>query len=230
MGEKLILAAFVVVFLMGEVSGFGVATLYSDSYPLRMQPGQSKETFFLLSNVVEGDSDVVINSDLIDGDEVASLVNANNRYSVPFGVELEVPVVVQIPENAVPGTEYRVRAMFKPVPTEVEGVNIQFLVNIGKSFPVVVISDEREEESGIYTLTLEENPEDVIRELSPPSKIKVNVFFGIILFLVVGILAAILFIMVLLVKRRRRVEVGVAGFVNQVGGVQGGNYVAGTGQ
>ncbi len=203
-----IFCAFVFVFFSCSfASAFGVSTIYSDNFPLRIQPGQVKETFFLLSNVVEGDSDVIIDSQLIAGTEIANLINENNRYTLTYGAEVEVPIRIEIPQEAVAGTKYRVGMMFLPVPLEAQEANIQFLVNIGKSFPVVVIGEGAEAddiERGVFTLTLEEQPEQIVREFSPGKERNTGFLVGIIIVLAFGILVTIVLIIYLVVRGRRR--------------------------
>lgn len=223
---------FAIFFNLNFVWAFGVSTIYSENFPLRMQQGQVKETFFLLSNVVEGDSDVIIDSQLALGKEIVSLINENNRYTVQFGAEVEVPVRIEIPKDAAPGTRYRVGMIFKPIPLEAQGANIQFLVNIGKSFPVIVIGgneksdDISASEKDFFTLTLEEQPEQIVRDLSPQSRSGTGVLIGIIFVLIVGIMTAIVIIIYLLVKRRRvESQMMGAGFVQGQGEVFGSRYL-----
>ena len=120
----LIVICFLLLFFVDFVSAFAVSTLYSDNYPLEMLPGESKETFFLLSNVVEGDSDVVIKSDLVGGNEIAQLIDLSTVYNIPNGRELEVPVRLHIPSNAEVGHEYKVSAIFRPSNSNAAGGNI----------------------------------------------------------------------------------------------------------
>ena len=182
--------------------GFSVATLYGENYPLRMRPGEIKDTFFLLRNVVEGDSDVIIKSELIKGGEIAELVEGSKNYEVLAGREAEVPIRVKIPEDTPIGTRYKVAAMFKPLPgKEAEG-NIQFLVNIGKSFPVIIVDDKKHGESrGSFTLTLEGEPEEIIEKSAPSTKGK-TVWFVIITILLFSIIIMMLVIILLLRKNR----------------------------
>ena len=141
------------------VGAFSIATLYGDSYPLKMKAGETKETFFLLRNVAEGDSDVVVKVELNKNSEVVSLIDGSKIYELPFGTEVEVPLKITIPGDAESGKTYNVGAMFRPAPGKAEGGNIQFLVNIGKSFPVVIEGKSGEGEAS--SLTLEED-KDII--------------------------------------------------------------------
>ena len=202
------------VFDFSFVSAFSVATIYSEGYPLKIRPGESKETFFLLRNVVEGDSDAVIKSELFKGQEIASLPEGSKTYDVPFGAEIEVPVKIEIPKDAELGSTYKVAAIFKPIVEEGEGQgNIQFIVNIGKSFPVVVVAEEEKKKpSGEnFQLTVDDEPQDIVSKLAPALKGK-GVLWGIIFVFILAICVIMVLIVVLL--RRSSVERYVQGNSN----------------
>ena len=188
---------FVFLLSINFVSAFGVATLYSDNYPLKMAPGETRETFFLLRNIVEGDSDVSIKSELVMGQDVAVLIDGSRVYDVPFGAEVEVPVRIKIPDNAKPGDEYSVGAIFRPSAGKlVGGGNIEFIVNIGKSFPVVVVR-ESDKTREIVRLTVEDEGGRV-GKFAPFVKGGRGIWLGIIFVLLIGIitiLAVIIFIL-----------------------------------
>ncbi len=197
--------AFLFLFLgVSFVSAFSVATIYSDGYPLRMHPGDVKETFFLLRNVIEGDSDVAIKSELTKGSEIAKLIDGPKSYDVLFGEEAEVPVRIEIPKDAEIGTNYKVSAVFKPYSKESNLGNIQFVVNIGKSFPVLVVAEREtlnqgETDKETYTLTLES--EDLVDTFAPFVKGKTAIWIGIIFVLFVGII--IIGLIIIFVLRSR---------------------------
>ena len=155
------------------VGAFSIATLYGDSYPLKMKAGETKETFFLLRNVAEGDSDVVVKVELNKNSEVVSLIDGSKIYELPFGTEVEVPLKITIPGDAESGKTYNVGAMFRPAPGKAEGGNIQFLVNIGKSFPVVIEGKSGEGEAS--SLTLEED-KDITESFAPSFKKGTNIW------------------------------------------------------
>jgi hypothetical protein len=233
MRKRIIVGILMGLFLLQYVSAFGVSTIYSNNFPLRLRPGEEKETFFLLSNVIEGDNDVVINVDLVAGGEIAHIVSSTHKYSLSQGTEAEVPITIKIPRDALPGSEYRVGAIFKPAPMGQGVGNVQFLVNIGKSFPVKIIrndEDNFEIEEKLFSLTVEEQPEQVVGEFSPDSNNSGFLWLiGIIVFLIVAILIAIIIIIVLTFRGGRQVQVP-AGFVQQPAQYQGSVYSGGDGQ
>src|SRR5688572_6180955 len=93
--SRFLLIIFILLVSFSLSSAFSIATLYSENYPLRMKQGEVKETFFLLRNVVDGDSDTTIRTELISGKEIANLIEGKD-YDVPFGSEIEVPVRIEI--------------------------------------------------------------------------------------------------------------------------------------
>ena len=189
-------------FLLEIVSAFSVATLYSENYPLKMKPGESRETFFLLRNVVEGDSDVNVRSALVKGGEIANLLDGPIKYEVPFGKEVEVFLKVQIPEDIPIGTRYNIVALFRPIAEETTDGNIQFLVNIGKSIPVIVVDKKKESEyRDTRTLTLEDESEELVEKSAYSSKSKSVWFVAIISFLL-GII--IMMVVIIFILKRRR--------------------------
>ena len=194
---------FAVFSLISFSSAFGVATLYSENYPLRMKPGEVKDTFFLLRNVVDGDSDVIINAELIGGNEIAKIIDEVNEYDLPFGNEAEVNIKIEIPKDAVIGTVYRVNAIFKPVSSKAGIGNVQFVLNIGKSFPVIVTGESlkltTDKEEGAFTFTIEDN-QDFVDNLAPPVG-KGRIFWaGLIFFFIAGIIIVSILVIYLIIK------------------------------
>ncbi|MDO8508507.1 MAG: hypothetical protein Q7S27_02365 [Nanoarchaeota archaeon] len=201
----IVLTFALVIFLSFSADAFGVATLYSENYPLRMKPGEVKETFFLLRNVLEGDSDILVKSELTLGDEVASLLEGIKTYDLPYGEEVEVPIRIEVPNDAKPGTRFKIGATFRPVPKENAGGNIEFIVNIGKSFPVLIIDEETEKAKGKGTSLTLESEQDELVEKSAPSTGKNTFFVVVISGFMFGIILMAL-VIVLLVRRNRSLE------------------------
>jgi|SRR3989344_2327895 len=190
------------------VSAFSVATLYGDNYPLRMNAGESKETFFLLRNVVEGDSDVNINVGLIKGSEIATFIDETRMYSVAYGEEVEVPIRIAVPLNAKAGTIYTIGAVFKPASKEGGQGNVQFLINIGKSFPVVVLGDRGEEQlsSKSSTLTIEDD-QGLVETFAPFAKSSSTIWLILVMFLMMGIITITVLVIYLIFKSKDRGQI-----------------------
>ena len=200
MKNGIIITAVLFFLFISFADAFSVATLYSEGYPLRMKPGETKDTFFLLRNVIEGDSDINIKSELIKGQDIAVLIDGPKTYNVPFGSEIEVPVRIKMPDNAEVGNQYRVGAIFRPSAGKLaEGGNIEFIVNIGKSFPIVIVKEEEEPREKI-TLTIEDEG-GLVEKLAPFVKGKKGIWLGLIFVLFIGII--IVGIIIIFILRSR---------------------------
>jgi len=200
---------FCIIFIGASyVSAFSVATLYGDNYPLRMKAGETKETFFLLRNIVEGDSDVTIDVELLKGKEIASFIDEQRSYEVSYGNEIEVPIKIVIPENAKAGTIYTIGAVFKPASKEGGQGNVQFLINIGKSFPVVVLGDRGEEQlsSKSSTLTIEDD-QGLVETFAPFAKSSSTIWLILVMFLMMGIITITVLVIYLIFKGKDRGQI-----------------------
>ncbi len=200
---KIFFSAFIfLLFFINFVSAFGVATLYSENYPLRIKPGEVKETFFLLMNTAEGDSDVSIKSELVKGQEISELIDGPKDYDLPFGKEVEVPIKIKIPKDMPIGTKYKVAAMFRPIPKGAAegGGNIQFIVNIGKSFPIEIVGNDEKKKEG-SSITLENEPEELLGKSAPSSSKSKSIWLVAIIFFLIGIIV-MMFVIILIVRRR----------------------------
>ena len=212
---RFMLIVLVIVLNLYFVNAFGVSTLYSDNYPLRMKPGEVKETFFLVRNVVEGDSNVIIKPELVKGNNIAELVDGNVEYDMRFGDEIEVPVRVFVPMNAEVGATYKVGALFKPSVEKTGAGNIQFVVNIGKSFPVVVVGRAESSKGEGYSLTVEDD-EGLTESFAPITKKNLGfvLIIGAIFFFGIIILVVVIVFLVMRNKRLKEQELMMRGMYN----------------
>ena len=122
-------------------SAFGVTTPYWDDNPLIMQPGQTKDFVLTLQNMVEGSEDIVLKAEMVSGSEIATLVDEELEYLVPFGrKDIEVNLRVIIPEDAQLNKEYTIGVSFKQI-LEDEGKMVQMAGEVGKNIPVIVKSE-----------------------------------------------------------------------------------------
>ena len=223
--ERIIGFFFITLFFINLVSAFGVATLYSENYPLRVKPGEVKETFFLLMNTAEGDSDISIKSELVKGGEIAKLIEGPKDYDLPFGKEVEVPVVIEIPKNIPVGTKYKVSAMFRPLPKDSVGEgNVQFIVNIGKSFPIEIVGSDDKKKGG-STITLENEPEELLEKSAPSSSKNKFIWLVAVIFFLVGIIVMML-VIILVLKGRSKTELQPMPYMNNynTGAYNGNGY------
>lgn len=201
------IALFILMILLHSnfVSAFGVTTIYSENYPLRMKPGETKETFFLLMNSAEGDSDVLINSELVRGIEIAEFIEQGKTYDLASGEEVEVPIIVKIPADISIGTRFKVSATFSPKPKGIgDSGNIQFIVNIGKSFPIEIVGDteNKDKDKEVFGLTFGGEQEELVEKSAPIVKDKKSFFIWIVSTLLVSIV--IMGIIILMLVRRNK--------------------------
>lgn len=95
-----------ILLLLSSVYAFGVTTWYWEGNPLKLEPGETKEIYLELQNMV-GDNDVNAEVKLIKGSEVAQIIDSSNIYSVPAKTkDTKVNVRVSVPETDQIGKTY----------------------------------------------------------------------------------------------------------------------------
>jgi len=184
------------VLFIHETSAFAASTVYSDNYPLTLNPGEVGETYFLLGNILPSDSqDLVIEAELVSGEEIATLIDSDLSYEVPYGEEVSVPIRIEIPLDMDPG-EYSVSVKFKSFSAgEVEG-NVQFGVSIVKGLPIIVTGEEG---------AIEESP------VEDSGGLVVWVIFIVLAGLIFGVVVVLVY---LIRQRRRPGDFGIEGSNN----------------
>ncbi len=135
-GFNLLMILFI---LVPSTAAFGVTTLYWNDKPLFMHPGQSKEIYVELQNMVGGE-DLRLKAEITEGSEIADLINPNKEYLVPFGrKDIKVNIRITVPENAALEDRYIVKLSFKQAAKE-EGKMVQMSSSVGTAIPVVIKS------------------------------------------------------------------------------------------
>lgn len=130
-----------------SATGFGVVSQYSEENVLEMYPGQTADAYFKVQNTIPGAEPLRVEAVFLEGSEIASLVGSS-EFDVAVGEQEQVDVRVSIPNDANIGGEYIVKLMFNQIsPVGGEG-SVQFGVNIGESFKVVVIEEPEGVSSG----------------------------------------------------------------------------------
>ena len=180
LGIGLVLSLFL---LVSVVSAFGVTTFYWEGKELEISPGETKETYLLLQNLAGG-RDMTLKAEVIEGGEIASLVEPDKTYFVPLGVSgIEVPIKLYVPEGANLGDIDIVRVTFKEV-LEGEGGMVRMSGAVTSTFPVIVKS-----------------PSEITEE-EPAVSSGFN-SIGLLLILVL-IVAGIIVVYVTLIKKKRQ--------------------------
>ena len=140
---KLVIAGFLVVALLCSfVSAFGVS--YTWGSPLRLTPGESKEIYITLQNRAGEIGDVNARVDLLEGGEIAELIDSSSVYLVPYGGDARVNFTVSIPESAMPGQGYWIKLSVTTVSGEESG-GMGFAMGSGEKIYVEVYSKDEEE-------------------------------------------------------------------------------------
>ena len=118
------------------INAFGATAPYWEDRPLIMTPGETKSFPIILQNMV-GEKDITLKAEITSGKEIASLIDSNLNYKVPFErKDIEANLKIEIPEKAKNNQEYEVKILFKQTSTE-EGM-LKITGGVTSSFPVIV--------------------------------------------------------------------------------------------
>lgn len=121
------------------VSASGVTSFYWDGdneRPLYLQPGESKEIFFELQNMV-GTDDLNFKVSITKGAEFIELIDSNEVYNVPAQTQnIKVNIKVTMPATAKIGERHNVILSFSAVNPSASGFSLGSVFD--KSFDIVV--------------------------------------------------------------------------------------------
>ncbi len=124
--------------LLPLASAFGVTTPYWDTKPLTMYPGATTEVNLFLQNMV-GDKDITLRASIAEGEEIATLMDENLDYSIPFRTkEVVVKLKISVPEGMLPGEKQKVAVSFTQI-LEEEGKMVQMSGAVKTYLPVEII-------------------------------------------------------------------------------------------
>jgi len=146
--------------LVPFASAFGIAVSYWEpDNSLRLQPGESTDISFRLQNAAGEGEDILLKAELIEGGEIATIIDETTEYFVLAGSEgVKTNIRVSIPEDIPLGTKYKVAVSYTQI-AENEGKMVQVAAKIVQNIPVVVgdetfIAEEPQfaPESGISTI------------------------------------------------------------------------------
>lgn len=140
--NKIITLALALVLAASFVSAFAISAFYWEpDRPLSMKPGETKDVYLLLQNMVGG-SDMDIRAEMISGNEIAVITDASTDYSVPFGrKDVPINIRVSIPETDEVGKEYVITVSVRNL-EKAEGGMLQLGTAVESTIPVVVSSSE----------------------------------------------------------------------------------------
>ncbi|MEK6910958.1 MAG: LPXTG cell wall anchor domain-containing protein [Nanoarchaeota archaeon] len=125
------------------VSASGVTSFYWDGdneRPLYLQPGESKEIFFELQNMV-GTDDLNFKVSITKGAEFIELIDSNEVYNVPAQTQnIKVNIKVTMPATAKIGERHNVILSFSAVNPSASGFSLGSVFD--KSFDIVVPTEK----------------------------------------------------------------------------------------
>ena len=184
--------AFVLLSII--VSAFGITTPHTDKTPLIMAPGSSIDIKFLLQNMLGGE-DIVVQVDIMEGNEVARIIDESNIYDIPFGTE-DIPVNIRVSVPRVSdGTTYTVAVQSKTIPKPGKGA-IQFGTGAIQRFPVIVRTAE----------VIEEPVSEAVREeiALPVEQKGVNIPLLVVIALIIAVIIYLIVMPSLTKKSKKR--------------------------
>jgi len=126
-----------VVLIMGFSSAFAVGSSYWEGHPLKIEAGDTQTVNLILQNL-RGEGDEVVRTSLSEGSTIASVEEAD--YPVALGENnVQVPVVVTIPEGTATGTEYKVTVSLTTVEGGPSGGGVALSIGYDTTFDVLVV-------------------------------------------------------------------------------------------
>jgi len=138
-----LMASFVIAAAVD--TGIGVSSPYwGPENPLKVYPGESAIVTMTLGSA-PGASDTYFKAEVTeDGDGIASLNQPKLTYFVKGGTQVPVPIIINVPSNAVIGTSSKINIMFTEVSPDKatsEGA-VQVNGGVSNGFPVEVVTQE----------------------------------------------------------------------------------------
>jgi len=135
------------------VHAAGVSSPYWDlaenKNPLYLEPGHSKDIKFILQNGGGGTEDIAFKVRIIEGQNIATLIDNSTTYVVPAGAtDVPVNVRVALPKNAPLNTTYSLKFEFTSAPVVEQG-SFQFgsafvqRFNVIAAAPQASVAEER---------------------------------------------------------------------------------------
>ena len=126
----------ILVLLSVNVFAFAVSSAYEPGIKsLEINAGETKDVLIVLQNM-NGGQDIIAKATMTQGSEIATLLDEDATYSIPFGEKTNVDVRVSIPKNAEVGDEYTIELSFISATGE-EG-SFGFGGGVEKIIPVVI--------------------------------------------------------------------------------------------
>ncbi len=191
-----ILAA--ILFSISIAAAYGVTAPYWKENPLKMKAGETRDIQLLLQNMV-GNEDITLRASILEGKEIATLIDKNLDYKVPFGErELKVNLKITTPPDAQLNQEYIIHLFFKQV-SENEGGMLELATGVEKIIPVII------EEAQPTTPQTQQTEPQQSPETTPqtqPQKTPEFPTTSLISWIIAG--AIILLIIIIIIKHKKK--------------------------
>ena len=152
--KKKCLEVFLVMVLVITLSlvsaSVGISKEYYEGAPLKIGPGETKEAVWGLIIASEETEDKTLEFEMIDGSEIASLLQ--DSIVVPAGSrDNEIKIRVSIPETVAEGTKYSITVKVKDVSASEGTGMVTMTESQTSSIPVLVEKTEEETPSTLST-------------------------------------------------------------------------------
>ncbi len=129
---------FYLLFFVLLVDSFGVYSKYHGENPVTVVAGESKDIEILM---LRADSEAKIKGEILDNEDIASIIDKSNEYSVNAGFNTPVNVRIKIPEKAYKEViRYDLTFKFTDItPNPSKEGSVKFLGASTISVPVVIM-------------------------------------------------------------------------------------------
>lgn len=172
----------IVILLSSLISAFAVSTKYYPGYPLKMMPGDSKDVQIILQN--RGNTeDVSVRAEVSAGSDIMNLLDEDKIYTIPAGGKLEVDMIINVPLEAIPDTEYPMNIKFTTITSSEEGQTMGFGQSIGQNFQVLVVET--------FDAPIQEAPEEGAKST---------------IYIIIGIVLVLAIIAVFSIRKKKSIE------------------------
>jgi len=129
------------VLLSANVLAFAVSSAYEPGIKsLEINPGETKDIVVILQNMAPPEQDLIAKVTMTQGGEIATLLDEDATYSVPFGEKANVEIRVTIPKKVDIGTSYDIELSIVTSTGEEGGFG--FSGGNEKTIPVIITKKE----------------------------------------------------------------------------------------
>ena len=143
--------------MVSLVSAVGISKDYHEGNPVLVGPGETKEVVFGRLMATQETEDRTIEIGLIEGSEIASVLNDESFVVAAGSRDTELKVRISIPSDVPEGTEYTVTLSIKDATLSQGSGMVMFTETKTSSIPVLVQKTEEPEEDaglGVWTWVL----------------------------------------------------------------------------